>query len=467
MLLEPLVAAQCESTFSCCDADEIAYRLGSAVVDAADCTERTLDILEAGGNPPYLQSGSLYLGGLLGFFAYGIDPSVVEVDEEAIASCVAALAAKPCAPSTAAGQSCTPVEDPYLDQCDLRTLFIGTKAVGESCASYSGLECAPGLQCDFFGGTGGVCVQTLSEGDSCFADHHCSANLICDYASGQCSVPAEAGEDCAFANPENPVAGTETTRCRSGLACNPLSGTCGAPECNFGDYCSDDDTACPQGLACVAGRCDLLGVEGDRCYEDEDCAQGRCAYLEGTSLCQNLIPVGGGCVDDSDCTSSFCDPTGSECAPQVAIGAPCDGGLPDDQCDGGYCDGVSCVAFTPVGGDCSVSVCNHIAGEQCWEDTCQPFPLPEGQTCTGDFQCESDSCDVTCQPPPGIGDDCLPDGCVEGAFCNAVTDGVCEAKRGWGALCSTSIQCWGNCDSVFGELRCEGHAPGEALCDGA
>ncbi len=280
-------------------------------------------------------------------------------------------------------------------------------------------------------------------------------------------MPADAGEACAFADPENPIFGTETTRCRSGLVCNPVSQTCGARDCNFGDYCGDDDSACPAGLVCVAGRCDFLGLEGDLCYQDNDCAQGRCSFLEGVSLCQNLVAIGGSCGDDSDCASSFCDPTGSECAAQTAIGDACDIGLPNDQCDGGYCDGVNCVAFTPVGGDCSASPCNTIAGDQCRDDVCQPFPLPNGQTCFNDFECESQSCDETCQPPPGVGDDCLPDECADGAYCNAFTDGVCEAKRGWGAPCSSSIECWGSCETVFGELRCYGLGPGEALCDGA
>lgn len=466
MLLEPLVAAQCENTFACCDAGEVAYQLGGAVTDAADCTARTLDVLEAGGNPPYLRSGSLYLGGLLGFFAYGIDASVVEVDEDAIAACVAALSAKPCAPSTAGGGNCEPAEDAYLVQCELKTLFIGSKTEGESCASYSGLECGPGLLCDFFAGTGGVCVSTLSQGDSCFQDYNCPDNLICDYATGQCSVPAEVGEACAYADPVNPVYGTETTRCRSGLVCNPISEVCGAPDCNFGDYCSDDDALCPEGLTCVAGRCDLLGLEGDNCYDDDDCAQGRCNYLEGASVCQNLIEDGGECSDSSDCSSQFCEPAASECAAQVAIGEACDALLPDDQCDGGYCDGVNCVAFTPVGGDCTASPCNFIAGDQCRDGVCQPYPLPDGQACSSDFECQSESCDETCQPPPGIGDDCQPDGCAQGAYCNAFSDGVCEAKRSWGAPCSNSIECWGGCESVFGELRCSGAGPGEALCDG-
>lgn len=465
MLLEPLVAAQCENTFSCCDADEVAYQLGGAVVDAADCTERTLDVLEAGGYPPYLQTSSLYFGGLLGLFAYGVDDSVIEADEAAIAACVAALGEKPCAPSTATGANCSPAETGVLEQCDFRTLFIGSKGAGESCTSYTGLECEPGLVCDFFGSTGGVCVQTLSQGDICFQDNDCAQGLICDYAAGQCSVPADAGEACAYADPENPRFGTETTRCRSGLVCNPVSETCGARDCNFGDYCNDSDAACPEGLACVAARCDLLGVEGDDCYEDDDCVQGRCNSLEGTSVCQNLVANGGSCGSETDCESGFCDPTSSECAAQVAIGDACDGPSAY-ECNGGYCDGIVCVAFAAIGEDCTAAICNSIEGDQCVEDICQPYPRPDGQTCSGGFQCQSGLCDETCQPRAEVGDDCVPDACVEGAYCSAFTDGVCEAKKGWGAPCSSNLECWGSCESAFGELRCYGQGLGEALCDG-
>lgn len=466
MLLEPLVAAQCENTFGCCDGDEVAYQLGSVVVDAADCTQRTLDVMEAGGNPPYLQTGSLFLGNLLGFFAYGVDSSVVEVDAAAIDACVAALSSKPCAPSSASGDNCTPPEVAYLDECDFRKLFIGQLGAGESCTSYNGLECAPGLLCDFFGSTGGVCVETLSQGDSCFEDYNCDSGLICDYASGQCSTPAEAGEACAYANSENPQPGTETTRCRSGLVCNPVTETCGAPDCNFGDYCNDDDSACPEGLECVASVCDYPAVAGDRCYDDDDCVQGVCDFLEGASVCRDLVANGDGCGNHEDCTSGFCDPANAQCAAQTAIGGACDPVVPDQQCDGGYCDGTDCVAFVAIGEDCTAGPCNYIEGVQCWDDTCQPYPLPNGQTCSSPFECESQVCSGTCQAPPDVGDDCVPGGCGEDAYCNAFTDGVCELRKTWGAPCEGDIECWGNCEARFGELRCNGQAPSQALCDG-
>ena len=466
MLLEPLVAAQCENTFSCCDSGEVAYQLGSVVADAADCTQRTLDVLEAGGSPPYLQSGSLYLGGLLGFFAYGIDATAVEVDEDAIAACVAALEAKPCAPATAGADNCVPLEDSSTELCELRRLFVGTKGVGESCENYSGLECGPDLECDFFGGNGGVCVQMLTQGDDCFQDNNCAAGLICDYTTGQCSVPAEAGEPCAYANPENPAPGTETTRCRSGLVCNPVSLTCAASDCNFGDFCGDDDAACPEGLWCVAGRCDLLGVESDLCYEDDDCEQGRCSILEGQSVCQGLVAVGGECFQDDECASGFCHPAELECVAQLAVGEACESGLPASQCDGGLCDEAECIAFAEVGEDCTASMCNFIDGDQCLDGLCQPYPLPDGQACSFGFDCDSGICSETCQPRPGVGEDCQPQECEEGAYCNALTGGVCEEKQGWGAPCTSNLQCWSGCDSVFGEQRCRGEGPGEALCDG-
>lgn len=466
MLLEPLVAAQCENTFSCCNGDEVAYQLGSAVVDAADCTERTLDVLEAGGNPPYLQTGSLYLGNLLGLFAYGVDASVVQVDDDAIATCVAALSAKPCAPSSASGESCTPPEVSYLDECDFRKMFIGQLSEGESCTSYNGLECAPGLLCDYFGSSGGVCVQTLSQGDNCFEDYNCESELICDYASGQCTTPAEAGEACAYANPENPQFGTETTRCRAGLVCNPLTQMCGAADCNFGDYCGDDDAGCPEGMSCVANTCNLLGEAGDQCYDDDDCAQGHCNYLGDSSVCQDLIANGGGCGDHSDCDSGFCDPAQAECAAQTAIGSACDPGLPDNQCDEGYCDGTDCAAFADVGEDCTAIPCNYFNNEQCWDGMCQPYPLPNGQTCSSPFECESQICEGTCQALPDTGEDCLPGGCGPDAYCDDFTDGVCQPRKSWGAPCAGNTECWGSCNAYFGELRCTGQAPGEALCDG-
>ena len=470
MLLEPLVAAQCERAFNCCSADEVAYDLGSAVSDAADCTLRSLDVLEAGGNPPFVQGSVIYLGNLLPFFAYGVDASAVVADEASIAACVTALAEEPCAALSESGaDNCTPPKTVARLECDLSEMFVGQRGAGEACSSYNGLECGPGLICDFYGGGGGVCVESLADGDNCFNDYDCAGDLICDYGSGQCSQPADFGEPCAYSNPANPELGGETTRCRDDLVCDPLSETCGARACNFGEYC-EDDAQCPAGLSCVTNRCDVLAVAGEQCWEHGDCASDYCVFVDFYSVCSERAAVGSGCINHDDCESGFCDPTDSECAAQAAVGDPCDVGLPPQQCGGGYCEVDACVAFLDLGDDCTMGgQCNYLADAVCVDGTCQAYPLSEGAPCNSNAECESNTCSGTCQPPPDVGDACVVGSCGAELYCDLAkgeTSGTCQPRGSRGTPCTRDIQCWGSCEARFGETRCDGFGPGDVYCDG-
>ncbi|MEM6996281.1 MAG: hypothetical protein AAF721_37585, partial [Myxococcota bacterium] len=468
MALEPLVAALCEHAFACCNADEMAFQIGSAIADAAQCTSTTLDVLEAGGNPPYLQSSQISLHDVLPFFAYGLNPDEVVVDEAAFAACAEAIVNQPCAASAGSeGRNCVAPEVVDLEACDLDLLFIGQRAAGEDCSTYRGFECAPGLLCDFFDAVSGVCVETLSVGDACFADYNCYGDLLCDYGTGTCTAPAQLDEACAYANPEDPQIGTETTRCAGNLVCDPITETCGSQTCGFGSSC-DADEECPQGLSCVQYRCDFLGVTGEECFQDGDCAAGPCVYTGFGSVCHEIAADGEACEQHNGCASNYCDPATGECTEQLAAGTACDPTAPAEQCEAGYCDGVDCVAFGDLGDACPAVQCNYIENHQCWDGTCQAFPLPDGQPCGSPSDCQSGSCSTVCQPPPAVGDACTLGGCGTDAFC-ALTDGndgTCQARRGRGELCTSSSECWGGCEPVFGELRCYGNAPGIAFCDG-
>lgn len=470
MILEPLVAAQCERAFSCCNADEVAWELGSAIASAQECTSRTLDVLESGGNPPFFEGSVLYLGNILPFFAYGVDANEVVPDEDAIAACVTALAEQPCAAVAEPGaENCVPPPAVAALECDLAQMFVGQREAGEPCSSYNGLECGPGLVCDFYGGGGGVCVASLTTGDDCFNDHDCAGELICDYASGECTQPADFGEPCAYATPDNPAFGTETTRCREDLACDPISETCLARICNFGSFC-DIDAECPEGLSCVTNRCDFLALPGEYCWDDDDCTTDNCLFSGFDPVCAELAGVGDGCNDHRNCESGYCDPSSTQCAAPTPLGQPCDPGLPTEQCDGGYCDADVCAAFLEIDDDCSSGgLCNFLDNEQCWDGTCQPYPLPVGQTCTESYECETGVCDGVCQPPADVGADCSIGGCGDALYCDidaGETQGTCQERGTRGAPCNVDIECWGSCEARFGETRCSGNGPQHGYCDG-
>lgn len=467
--LEPIVAAQCEHAFACCNVDEMAFQLGSAVADAEQCTDTTLAVLEAGGSPPSVVSSQIFLSNILPFFAYGLDPDDVVTDEDAFAACAAAILDQPCASSGGSeGDNCVAPQVAEVDACDFDLLFIGQRGVGEDCSTYSGFECAPGLSCDFYSSANGVCVEALSTGDSCFADYHCYGDLLCDYQSGTCVASAGPDEPCAYTNPDNPDVGTETTRCAGSLVCDPLSETCGSQTCAFGSSCNVE-SECPAGLSCVKYRCDLRGVTGEECYEDDDCATGSCVYTGFQNLCHDLTDNGDACQQHNACVSGFCDPNAGECAATISVDGACNPALPAEQCSDGFCDGANCVAFGDIGDMCPAVQCNYLADQQCWQGTCQSFPLPEGVPCGSSFDCQSGSCSTVCQPPPSPGDACTLGSCGAEMFCELAdgNDGNCQPKRGRGAPCSSANQCWSGCEAVFGELRCYGNAPGIAFCDGA
>jgi hypothetical protein len=470
-LFEPLVRAQCQHAFACCDADELAADIGPAVADVDTCVERALDVMQAGGSPPTFGSGTGYLANLVPFFAYGLDEDIVAVDEAGFAACAEEIMGLGCAASAAGEERCTPPSAVPSGACETSALFSGLRGVGEDCSTYSGLECAPGLTCDIYGAGVGVCVEALGEGDGCFFDHDCGAGLVCDYAAGTCTQAGDLGAPCSYADAEDPDVGTEIVRCRAGLVCDPISDSCRPAECAFGEYCSDDRD-CPQGLECVSGQCDFLALAGERCWNLEDCASGLCVFETEGSFCRDLAAAGEPCQAHEQCDSTYCEPATATCSAQLAPGAACDPLAPAQQCANGYCNGLECVAFGDPGDACPPAECNYVVGDACLDGACVAYPYPDGVACSGDYACESGHCRGVCGDPTPVGEPCAAGSteCGELAYCATTDDrdeGTCAARLGHGAPCSSDVECWGGCSAVFGELRCSGVGPGQAICDGA
>jgi len=210
---------------------------------------------------------------------------------------------------------------------------------------------------------------TVGNGGACALDAECKSG-VCNIPSstdtcpqGTCMgdampAPGGAGATCATAT------GT-TSPCAVGYYCDfntmvctelkAAGATCGSTnECAFGLGCAGMTTrtckvlpklgeACPDGVCRDAGnycngssQCAKIGLEGSAC-------------AQGTGQCSNYYP---------------CDLSTNKCTKAPATGEPCSGRCFDANT---FCDTSS---VTP---------------------TCVTLK-PDGQTCTGSSQCESDHC---------------------------------------------------------------------------
>lgn len=256
------------------------------------------------------------------------------------------------------GLYCTPQGD--AGQCQPR------KGLAETCDLTRLDECGPGLVCAF-SGTPGLslprCTTARVEGEGCTVNKlECARTqlppeLVCARA------PADAGAPAAvcvktFSPPGGPCdVGDDLTA--AGLPPTPI--------CPETEYC---DTALDR---CVPRKSDGAG-----CASDGECAAGtRCLSTTGT--CTAYAGADGGCGVDSDCQNLLtCRGTGGRCSTQWLLpGEPsCSTSRPTASavrpCAEGYCDRIGTVP------------------------ACQGL-LPDGAPCEGPEECQSQSCNVTCQ----------------------------------------------------------------------
>ena len=482
--VRPLIQAQCDWYFSCCDAREQLYALGGAVTDAAGCVERVEELLRASTTQNPIPNAGFNVGvaRFFAYLAYDLDEGRVRLDADGLAACEAELRADACNPVLQGGdgERCTPPPLPTGDSaCQISNLMIGQQGEGEYCLVGS-VECAEGYFCSGVG-TEGRCIPGVAEGTACFADYQCPTDLVCDWESQRCIRGAGPGEACSYRDPENPTPDTELLRCAEGLACDPVSSTCAGTECAPGASCNEDEQ-CPEGLFCVAGRCGPLGAVGDDCWNDEDCDESYCDW--NTNTCAPAGANGSECDDHRECTSGYCAYDSNAgvyaCAASVAPGQECPD-YNDDQCAGGWCDtSVAppvCVAVGGAGASCtSTNQCNTDADLVCSDGSCKKVPFANGEPCTADSQCVSDICfELSCVAGGAAGDDCDVTGtlapCATGFFCMLEPDaemGTCKALGGAGAPCTSGLECWGNCTVRYGHQICSagGEQPGTAYCDG-
>ncbi|MFT3706990.1 MAG: hypothetical protein QM817_04905 [Archangium sp.] len=152
-------------------------------------------------------------------------------------------------------------------------------------------------------------------------------------------------------------------------------------------------------------------AQGQRCRSSLECVDGlRCRGAGPTSVGVCDVPgaVGVACEFSVDVLASYTrarSKRGSECS--------------------GFCQRHRCEAILTDGGACTLDA-------QC----------PSGQRCAG-----------SCVPGErgGVGDACVPGGCVEGLRC---VRGSCAAPLSDGASCSSDVECQGACIAADGGRVC-------------
>jgi hypothetical protein len=238
-----------------------------------------------------------------------IQGGIVQYDEDAAQSCVDALAGLSCdlAEQVDALAPCDDVYAGTLDDgaaCgfDLECVSgrCATPACEEACCIGMCLPatalpdideacstfCVDGAYC----GADSLCHASLPKGAACDATTICVYGLYCAGASqggsGVCSNLPREGESC-----EGPCA-EEGLRCLSG-ACQPV-GLAGDP-CDTDGDCSPFYSCNPDRLC---GRYPTLGMPClGRCSGD--------AYCE-SAVCVEQKPPGAGCTYNIECTTHFC-----------------------------------------------------------------------------------------------------------------------------------------------------------------
>ncbi|MGB0589206.1 MAG: hypothetical protein ACPGU1_05950 [Myxococcota bacterium] len=257
--------------------------------------------------------------------------------------------------------------------------------------------------CDVVLCEGGNCaVSAAADGTSCDDADACSVDDQC--TAGTCAgVPL----DCATLN----------SACTTG-SCDADTGSCVALAMDDGTAC-DDANSCSENDSCQAGVC--AGTPMDCSSAVTACTDAVCDLetgscvpvwkAEGTAcddgdLCTDGDAcTGGACVaspvvcepqDDGPCQVRTCDGETGACVPVAEEdGAECDDGAActyGDTCSGGSCSGtlIDC-GFLDEG--CRVGACQEPLGNCLQLDADPGTVCDDGDSCTGDDQCNAGECE--------------------------------------------------------------------------
>jgi hypothetical protein len=151
------------------------------------------------------------------------------------------------------------------------------------------------------------------------------------------------------------------------------------------DECNDEPGLCPAEYPiCHQDACNA-GVDGDDCWDEEQCAPGFVCY---DAACQAPGTAGEACSDDIDCS------TGLVCAEELCsegkVGDACSWA---EHCKSGICFDEVCSAGAP--GDACWSDSDCAEGNACVQDVCSAGGL--GDPCDYAEDCNSGVCsDYVC-----------------------------------------------------------------------
>ncbi len=351
------------------------------------------------------------------------DPRPISQGGDVVIQCESHLSCDPifdlCVPDCVQGAPCFGDEQCNVDD-GLQCLVVGSfgrcdvqRGVGLPCAN--DLTCSEGLFCDINPANPGerICFSAQANGEDCSRDEQCSSDYCDSGFTNQCAPKVANGSECPSRNGD---------QCTSGY-CEIRS----VDEIDFVDIfpfgsCSADDD-CPATSTCdttLTNRCVPLcrarAADGVACVLNEECSSENCIGVrqgDEPGQCQT-IPL----LDGQNCSSGF-------------------------QCESEFC--------------------NQLNG------LCQTLPLSNGEFCSSDVYCDSNVCDGgLCVPGLSAGADCSSERCASALYCdNTVVPRLCVAKREAGEQCSSSLECHGNCQQIYGRFRCDTTPGVDAnICDG-
>jgi hypothetical protein len=290
-------------------------------------------------------------------------PCTMDVVCAGLGVCVQGRCAPACAdcpPRKDAGEACASDDDCASARCASAAYTCGPKLdAGEACSRSS--DCVDGY-CDLTF----TCAPKLGAGAPCPYAAACKTGLICDLSDGGvCTTPRALGAAC-----------DDSSQCASGY-CDSFSLVCGAKH-DLGGLCVTPadcaSGACGLGYKCVAGA---LGAP---CKSDEWCSPTHfCDWATGT--CAEKLANGMDCGWGEECKSGIC--SSGVCADASQAGDDCD--PPYTPCSPAYyCDGNGCVPRRADGEPCGDAP--TILGEECASGVCR---VGEGQaTCVAPSTCD-------------------------------------------------------------------------------
>ena len=233
-----------------------------------------------------------------------------------------------------------------------------------------------------------------------------------------------------------------------------------------GQGCVAGDDNCDGGFCSAAGKCQLLGVRGDACALDEQCASSLCRVWGGAAdlrCCNQTTADGTACLTKPGETCSATPQCQGE-GDFVCTGGVCRAakGQPGDACDD---DGSCASGVCGVRGDANVTACCAGAGLM-GDDNQTLCRVGVNQSCVADAQCADSG--AVCSAATGVcvvpkqedgepcsdGFECLGGACgrwdTAATLCCSSTDADGNCQLDLGDACQLDSQCWASghfCDS--------------------